>query len=98
MLLPAHNLSGYVSYINGEYPIHMGWAFILDTAFYPTPRSLGLLFNVVRPSYLSDIWYHVSVWNCTTSYPNLLLTHTGSGRIQAPQGMVRKHIPPFTYK
>ena len=57
MLLPAHNLSGYVSYINGEFPIHIGWAFILDTAFYPTPRSLGLLFNVVRPSYLSDIWY-----------------------------------------
>ena len=26
------------------------------------------------------------------------LAYTGSGRIQAPQGMVRKHIPPFTYK
>ena len=25
-------------------------------------------------------------------------SHTGSGCIQAPQGMVRKHIPPFTYK
>ena len=35
----------------------MEWAFVLDTAFYPTPRSLGLLFNVVRPSYLGDIWY-----------------------------------------
>jgi hypothetical protein len=27
----------------------------------------------------------VSVWNCTTSYPNLLLTHTGSRLIQLPK-------------
>ena len=52
-----------------------GVGIILVTAFYPTPRSLSLLFYVVRPSYPNDIWYHVSVWNCTTSYPNLLLTY-----------------------
>ena len=35
-----------------------GVGIILDTAFYPTPRSLGLLFSVVQPSYLND--YHIS--------------------------------------
>ena len=35
-----------------------GVGIILDTAFYPTPRSLGLLFSVVQPSYLNDC--HIS--------------------------------------
>ena len=32
----------------------IGVGIILDTAFYPTLRSLGFLFYIVQPSYLND--------------------------------------------
>lgn len=57
-------------------PLHMGWAFILVTAFYPTPRSLTLLFKVVSASYYATKMPKVGVEPTRRRVPmRILLRH-----------------------